>query len=354
MRTAIGWCPLRTVRGYGGSRWDRRQHRQFRSTGERQLTEGFAVDAEGDQAAASDQSDAKAFRDELVAAGHFVLTGTDGLYGHSAEYEAVATSVDDLAIRVFSDESPVVRRFPPVIPVKTFEQTHYLSSFPDLIGAVSTFRGNDRDHVKLLEMADAGGDWTTLLEPSGVTLCPAACHPLYPTLAGTLPEGGRRFDVAGWCYRHEPSVEPTRMQAFRMHEIVFVGESDAAQRQRDAWLERGLEVLGALGLPVHSVVANDPFFGRIGRILASNQVEKALKFEIVTPINSPTQLTAIASANYHLDHFGQPFGIETASGEVAHSCCFGFGVDRIALALLRTHGLRTSDWPAAIRSQLWP
>jgi seryl-tRNA synthetase len=302
----------------------------------------------------SRRSDAEGFRAELVAAGHFLLTGTDGLYGHSAEYEAIATAVDELAIRVFSDEHPVVRRFPPIISVKTFEQTHYLSSFPDLIGAVSSFRGDDRDHVKLLEVADAGGDWTTFLQPSGVTLCPAACHPLYPTLSGTLPQGGQRFDVAGWCYRHEPSVEPTRMQAFRMHEIVFVGDAETAPRQRDKWLATGLDVLGGLGLAVESVVANDPFFGRVGRILASNQVEKTLKYEIVTPINSPTQLTAIASANYHLDHFGQPFGIETASGEVAHSCCFGFGIDRIALALLRTHGMRTSDWPLDVRAQLWP
>jgi hypothetical protein len=74
----------------------------------------------------------------------------------------------------------------------------------------------------------------------------------------------------------------------------------------------------------------------------------------VSPIHSPEYPTAIASANCHLDHFGQPFGIETVSGEVAHSCCFGFGVDRITLALLRTHGFAPANWPAATRQRLWP
>ena len=312
------------------------------------------VDAMADGSWEKPEPDRQAFRDELVTAGHLVLTGTDGIYGRSAEYEGIAAAMDDLAQRVSSAEGTVVYRFPPVMSLETFEKTGYLSSFPDLIGAVSTFGGDNRDHVKLLELAESDGDWTTLLEPAGVSLCPAACHPLYPTLSGVLPEGGRRFDVSGWCYRHEPSVDPTRMQSFRMHEMVFVGDAEGARHHRDRWLALGLEVLGELGLAVHSVVANDPFFGRIGRILVNNQLEETLKYEIVAPIHSAEFPTAIASANCHLDHFGEPFAIETSAGDVAHSCCFGFGVDRITMALLRTHGMRPAEWPGAVRDRLWP
>jgi seryl-tRNA synthetase len=290
----------------------------------------------------------------LVAAGLLVLTGTDGLYGRSNVYEAIVAAVDGLAVRAAVDEEAVGYRFPPVMPRDVFEQTGYLSSFPDMIGSVSTFTGDNKEHMKLLALAESGGDWTTMLEPAGVTLCPAVCHPLYPTLAGTLPKGGSRYDVSGWCFRHEPSVDPARMQAFRQHDLVYVGEAGSAREHRDRWLQFGLEVLGGLGLPVEQVVANDPFFGRVGRILANNQREETLKYEIVTPIHSADYPTAIASANCHLDHFGLPFGIKTAAGEVAHSCCFGFGLDRITLSLLRTHGMRPSDWPAAARDRLWP
>lgn len=300
------------------------------------------------------EPDRQAFRDELLAAGILVATGSDGLYGRSAVYEDVVGAVDGLAVRAAATEGSVSLRFPPVMPRPVFEQTGYLSSFPDLIGSVSTFTGNDRDHARLLAMAEEGEDWTTLLSPAGVALCPAVCHPLYPTLAGRMPPGGARFDVYGWCFRHEPSVDPARMQAFRQHDLVYVGDADGARAHRDRWLAEGAETLGALGLEVEAVVANDPFFGRAGRILATNQREETLKYEIVTPIHSADHPTAIGSANCHMDHFGEPFGIETAEGEVAHSCCFGFGVDRIALALLRTHGFDPKAWPASVRSRLWP
>jgi hypothetical protein len=74
----------------------------------------------------------------------------------------------------------------------------------------------------------------------------------------------------------------------------------------------------------------------------------------MTPIYSADAPTAIGSANCHRDHFGATFDITTADGEVAHSACFGVGVDRMALALLRRHGFDPDSWPSAVRSQLWP
>ncbi len=173
-------------------------------------------------------------------------------------------------------------------------------------------------------------------------------------MPGVLPEGGRRVEVYGYCFRHEPSPDPFRMQSFRQHDYVYLGTPDGARAHRDRWIERGLETLTGLGLPVSSVIANDPFFGRPGRMLAANQRNEELKFELVTPVFESGRSTAISSSNCHLDHFGRPFGIETADGEVAHTACFGFGVDRITLALLDRHGLDPERWPAGVRARLWP
>jgi seryl-tRNA synthetase len=294
------------------------------------------------------------FRDELLAAGLLVLTGSDGLYGRSMVYEDVAAAVHGLAVRAAAAEGSIAYRFPPVMPQRILEISGYLGSFPDMIGSVSSFTGDNRSHVKLLELLESGADWTAMLEPVGVALSPAVCHPLYPMLTGILPEGGGHYDVYGWCFRHEPSVDPCRMQSFRQHDLVYVGDAVSAREHRDRWLQLGLDVLGGLSLAVEPVVANDPFFGRVGQILSTNQLEEKLKYEIVTSIHSSDHPTAIASANCHLDHFGQPYGIETASGEVAHSCCFGFGIDRITLALLSAHGMRPGDWPTNVRGILWP
>ena len=305
-------------------------------------------------AAGADAESYERFRSELLAAGLLLGTGVDGLYGKSAVYESVVTALDRLITARMVDRPAEVLSFPPVLARWVFDRTDYLKSFPDLMGSVHTFRGNDRQHAQLISLAESGGDWPAALVPAEVVLCSATCHPVYPLCTGTLPEGGRRFEVNGYCFRCEPSIDPSRMQAFRMHEYVYVGEPDSAQLHRDGGLERGLELLGQLGLDVEAVPANDPFFGRLGTMLAANQLDEALKMEIVTPVCSTERPTAIMSANCHRDHFGAPFGIDDSSGSTAHSACVAFGVDRVTLALLKNHGLDPGQWPADVRRLLWP
>jgi seryl-tRNA synthetase len=144
------------------------------------------------------------------------------------------------------------------------------------------------------------------------------------------------------------------MQAFRMHEFVYLGDADMAVAHRDTWLERSAHVLGGLGLSVTAVLASDPFFGRAGKLLSANQRGESLKHEIVTSVRPGEGPIAVASSNCHLDHFGRGFGIETANGAVAHSACVGFGTERITLALFAAHGLDPEQWPAGVRDQLWP
>jgi seryl-tRNA synthetase len=293
------------------------------------------------------------FRDELIEAGHLVPMGVEGIFGKGADFETIVEGVNRCAGEAGRDLGSTPLAFPPLLPRSTLERTDYLRSFPNLIGAVHAFSGGDREHRALLALLESGGEWAAELDPTDLALCTATCHPIYPMAAGQLPKGGRRYNVFGWNFRHEPSVDPARMQAFRQREFVYLGDPDSAEQFRDMWIERGLAVLRSLGLPAEAVVANDPFFGRSGRLLAAGQREEALKYELVVPICSTEKPTAIASSNAHRDHFGVPFGITTADGHTAHSACVGFGMERITLALLHTHGLDVSRWPASVRTRLW-
>jgi seryl-tRNA synthetase len=203
-----------------------------------------------------------------------------------------------------------------------------------------------------MRLAEAGEDWTAALTSGQIMLTSSACHPLYPTLSGTLPAGSVTIDLLGWCFRHEPATDPGRMQAFRQREYVYVGSPAGALAHRDRWVERGLEIGQRLQLPVTAEVANDPFFGRTGRLLANEQRESAAKIEMVAPLGSTAKLTAIASSNLAGDHFGHTFSIAQPGGETAHSACVGFGLDRMTLALARAHGTDPGSWPQAVRSEL--
>ena len=106
-------------------------------------------------------------------------------------------------------------------------------------------------------------------------------------------------------------------------------------------------------MPFHLDVANDPFFGRAGRMLANNQRDQRLKFELLVPIESEEKPTACLSFNYHQDHFGTLWGIAQHDGEVAHTACVGFGMERVALALFKHHGFDVDKWPSPVRKALW-
>ena len=107
-----------------------------------------------------------------------------------------------------------------------------------------------------------------------------------------------------------------------------------------------------LGLPFTIDVANDPFFGRVGQIMAVSQRQQALKFELLIPYYPSASPTACMSFNYHREHFGQVWGIHDDQGELAHTSCVAFGIDRLTVALFAIHGLDLLRWPASTRAAL--
>jgi seryl-tRNA synthetase len=279
--------------------------------------------------------------------------GSPGVYGRTALYEDVVERLGALITRHREPDTEVMR-FPPVMNRAQLERSGYLKSFPNLLGCVCGLHGTESEISAAVSRFDAGGDWTISLSPADLVLSPAACYPIYPIAAsrGPVPAGGWRFDVAADCFRREPSHHLDRLQSFRMREYVCIGSPDHVSAFRERWMVRAQEIARDLGLSFRVDYASDPFFGRVGQMIAVSQKQQSLKFELLVPLRSEEQPTACMSFNYHRDHFGTAWGIANAAGEPAHTACVAFGMDRLAVAMFHTHGRDVAQWPTAVRDLL--
>jgi seryl-tRNA synthetase len=283
-----------------------------------------------------------------------IATGVPGVFGRGPVLHDLIGRIEAMIDPFCRKEGSERLFFPPLTPRETLRKVGYMDNFPQLCGSVHAFSGGTAEHMALVKDVSAGADWGSHLRQTDVVLTPAACYPLYPTLTGTLPKGGKIFDFTGFCFRHEPSDDPARMQSFQVRENVRAGTPEEVQAWRGVWKERGKTLLESMGLPVKLETATDPFFGRAGKLMKANQEALALKFELLIPIWAESSPTAVASFNYHQEHFGQVFEIRTHGGETAHTACLGFGLDRIAVALLKIHGMDPKRWPSAVQQALWP
>lgn len=290
---------------------------------------------------------------DSIAEALLLPSGIDGVYARTAAFEQAINGLTDL-ISQYRDPNTEVLRFPPVMSRRQVEKSGYLKSFPHFLGCVSCLAGDEPEVHAAVDRHEAGEDWTPSLSAADLVLSPAACYPVYPLAAsrGELPADGLLFDVACDCFRREPSKMLDRLQSFRMREYVHIGSPGQIDAFRRRWMKLAEGFAARLGLSWRIDYASDPFFGRGGKLMAASQVEQALKFELLIPVHSADKPTACMSFNYHRDHFGSTWNIRTATGEVAHTGCVAFGLDRLALALFATHGLEFARWPATVRKAL--
>jgi seryl-tRNA synthetase len=293
--------------------------------------------------------DGAALKDAL-----FLETGVDGVYARTGLYEGVVEALTAL-ISAYRPAGAEVLRFPPVMSRAQLERHGYLKSFPNLLGTVSCLCGDER-HIRgvVQRFVEGGEAWTDALEPADLVLAPAACYPVYPIAAerGPVPATGLTFDVAADCFRREPSTDIDRFQSFRMREYVRIGTESQIQAFRGEWVECATGIADMLGLSYRIELANDPFFGRGGQIVALAQREQALKFELLVPVRSAEDPTACMSFNYHQDHFGTTWNLRLNDGSPAHTGCVAFGMDRLAVAMFATHGIDVEAWPQSVREAL--
>jgi hypothetical protein len=278
-----------------------------------------------------------------------IETAAKGIYISPAPYERIVTALRQTVEEMAAPEALPSVTVPPVISREVVERAGYVRSFPQLVGTVHSFRGDRRDWRSLAPLIGTG-EWYQAQQVTDLVLLPAPCYHVYPLLTGTAITVPRQFCVHATCFRDELTAEPGRLRSFRVSDLVYAGLADDCRVWRDAWVQLMADWLRDLGLKVAAEIADDPFFGPGDTLIRNSQREQQLKWELRVELADGI-IQAVASCNCHLDHFGSVFGF-AAGGQPAHSACVGFGLDRIAIALINKHGPEITTWPSGVRSRL--
>lgn len=247
------------------------------------------------------------------------------------------------------------QQFPSLIGADTLTTCSYINNFPHSLNLVLHLR-TDLDAIKRFSATTSFDgqqlqvDKDCLASPETL-LSPSVCFHCYRWLADSQCQEGRAFLAAGKCFRYESGNMSglERLWDFTMHETIFVGTKDYVLAHRAACLDFAQTIAEALDLDYRIETATDPFFIEDFATQASFQSAFDLKFEFVATLPYRDRSLAVGSINYHQNFFGRAFRITDGDGAPVHTVCMGFGLDRLALAILAQHGCDAARWPSALR-----
>lgn len=257
------------------------------------------------------------------------------------------------AIRGFGAEA---RQFPSLVGADVLSRCRYIKAFPHSLALVHHLREDLEAIQNFAEGADWKGDHLAVAPGSEAApeclLSPTVCFHCYSHLADTQLAGPRRITARGKCFRFESGNLQglERLWDFSMRELIFVGPKEFVAEQRQRVIETCTVLLDQWELAYEIKTATDPFFIDDFSMQSSFQRAFDLKFEVraALPYKEGGSL-AIGSFNVHQDFFGRSFAISGPDGQPYHTGCVGFGLERVALALVAQRGWDPARWPAALR-----
>ena len=209
---------------------------------------------------------------DALASHIFQPSGVDGVYGRTGAYESVVEALAALISR-HRPAGAEVFRFPPVMSRASLEKQGYLQSFPNLVGAVACLEGSERaDHAAPPPRTNDGGSWTEDLKPADLVLAPAACYPVYPIAAAARRGAGRRAMSSTSPATASAMNRRAAWTASRPSACANMSASARRSRSRPS-ASPGSRAPRASptrwACPTRVDVANDPFFGRVGTLMAT-------------------------------------------------------------------------------------
>lgn len=292
--------------------------------------------------------------DELLAQQELFRYGS-GRYGYGPLIVDLMARLERVCEQYGRQIGARPQQFPSLIGADTLTTCSYVKSFPHSLNLVMHLRTELEDIKRFASTTTFDGTHLQVdkacLEQPETLLSPSVCFHCYQWLADSQCRDGHAFLAKGKCFRYESGNMSglERLWDFTMHETIFVGTKEYVLAHRAACLDFAKGVAEALDLDYRIETATDPFFIEDFATQAAFQSAFDLKYEFVATLPYRDTSLAVGSINYHQNFFGRAFRITDADGAPVHTVCLGFGLDRLALAVLEQHGCDTFAWPAALQ-----
>lgn len=244
--------------------------------------------------------------------------------------------------------------YPNCIPADGLGRANHFSSFPEHLHFLAHLP-QDLDVLDAFaEDARSVTEWSQVELP-GTTRArlvnnPSTCYHCYSARRDSTIEQNTALTVVTKCHRYEAAnhKEYGRLLEFSMREVVFLGEPDYVRACRARTLEEVQRLAEDWSLYGELVASNDPFFTSDFKAKSAQQHRLAMKVEYRMLIPGQAKKLAIMSSNLHGPTFSKAFHI-TMDGRLINTGCLGFGLERLALAILAQHGQDPAAWPAGLQ-----
>lgn len=255
----------------------------------------------------------------------------------------LADDIDRLFTHWASEFGAEERRYPPLVSVAELHKLEYFKSFPHQAIFPVSLAPDDQNLNEFADDPVTAEGQLRLKDTAPICHClaPAACFPIYMSMAGQNLAATAFVTVKAQCFRKENNVAPlTRQMTFSMREVVCIGTQEEVQK----FLGRFRAIIEGFfvrwSLPVAFERATDPFFNAPTNRKYIMQKVAPLKHEMVYNGH-----LAIGSINFHQNSFGETFDISCA-GNPIYSGCVAFGIERWLFAFLERFGVESGGWPS--------
>lgn len=290
--------------------------------------------------------------EQLLENGDAVEMG-EGQFALGAPFIALMACLDRMLRDIAIDRFAAVEyRYPTLIDTEALYRTGYPNSFPHFLMAVSRLHADIDTYEAFLQHLTSNGDLASAVSAhgrhAGYMLPPTMCFHTYHQFRQRQLNANDGIVVTsrGKSFRYESRYRHglERLWDFTIREIVFLGSREQVIEQRQSFLAATTDLISQLGLGGYVEVANDSFSGTQTAAQILSQRLLHLKYELRLPVTDGRTVAA-ASFNLHGTTFSEPFDIEFAKGQLAHTACVGIGLERFAYAFICQYGADPTRWP---------